>query len=139
MSRNEVIDSILEQLRTLEAENTDARRAYAIRENRAFLKAARSWPGYLRWLVMVAPKLDGSRLLELTDFPVAEWDVAMHQRLMELQKRQWPGLVAPLVSAIAEYVKEESRELVILDLGAGGMEVDKQVAGWALNPPPRID
>ena len=136
MSRNEVIDSALKKLREFAAENADERRAYAIRENIAFLKAARSLPGYFRWLFRDAPKLDASRLLELTDFPVAEWDVAMHERLTELQKRKWPGLVAPLVNAIAEYVQQESRDLVILDLGAGGMEVDRQLADLALKLPP---
>lgn len=131
-SRNEVIDSALKKLRIFEAENNDERRAYAIRENIVFLEAARSLPRYLWWLLRVAPKLDGSRLLELTDFPVEEWDIAMHERLIEMQKRKRPGLVTPLVSAITGYVQNESRDLVIVNLGAGGMEVDRQVVQWVL-------
>ncbi len=132
MSRKGEIDAALKKLAELEAGNPDERKAYAIRENIAFLEAARSLPRYVWWLLTVAPKLDGSRLLELTDFPVEEWDVAMHTRLIELQKRKQPGLITPLVNAITEYMREESRDLVIADLGAGGMEVDRQVAEWAL-------
>ncbi|MBI5400667.1 MAG: hypothetical protein HZB12_00920 [Candidatus Yonathbacteria bacterium] len=132
LSRQEEIDAVLKKLAEFEAENTDERMAYAIRENIAFMKAARSLPRYLWWLFTVAPKLDGSRLLELTDFPVEEWDVAMHERLIALQKRKQPGLITPLVSAITEYIQRESRDLIIADLGAGGMEVDRQVAEWAL-------
>jgi hypothetical protein len=132
MSRNEIIDSALKKLRVFEAEDNDERRGYAIRENIVFLEAARSLPRYFWWLLRVAPKLDGSRLLELTDFPVEEWDVAMHERLIEMQKRKRPGLVTPLVSAITEYVQNESRDLIVVNLGAGGMEVDRQVAEWAL-------
>lgn len=132
MSRNEVIDSAIKRLRAFALKNTDDKRAYAIEANIAFLEAARSIPRYFWWLFRVAPKLDGSRLLELTDFPVEEWDVAMHERLIEMQKRKRPGLIAPLVGAITEYVQKESHDLVIADLGAGGMEVDRQVAEWAL-------
>jgi hypothetical protein len=130
--RNEIIDSALKKLRAIEAGNTDQERAYAIRESIIFLEAARSFPRYLWWLFFIAPKLDGPRLLELTDFPVEEWDVAMHERLIALQRRKQPGLVTPLVSAITEYIQKESRDLVVVDLGAGGMEVDRQVAEWAV-------
>lgn len=132
MIRNEVIDSALKKLRVFAAEDVGERRAYAIRENTVFLEAARSLPRYLWWLFRVAPKLDGSRLLELTDFPVEEWDIAMHERLIELQKRKQPGLITPLVNAITRYIQKESRDLIITNLGAGGMEVDRQVAEWAL-------
>lgn len=132
MTRNEIIDSALEKLRLFAVENTNGQRAYAIQENITFLQAARSLSQYLWWLFMVAPKLDGSRLLELTDFPVEEWDVAMHERLIELQKRKRPGLIKPLVNAITEYIQKESRDLIIANLGAGGMEVDRQVVEWTL-------
>ncbi|MHB8710084.1 MAG: hypothetical protein ACYC6X_00860 [Minisyncoccota bacterium] len=131
-SRKGEINAVLEKLAEFEAENIDDRKTYAIRENITFMKATRSLSRYLWWLFTVAPKLDGSRLLELTDFPVEEWDVAMHERLIELQKRKQPGLIAPLVSAITEYVQKESRDLIIADLGAGGMEVDRQVIEWTL-------
>lgn len=132
MSRNEVIEGALKKLRVFEAQNTDEQRVYAIRENIVFMNAARSLPRYFWWLMTVAPKLDGLQLLELSDFPVEEWGVTMHERLVELQKRKRPGLIAPLVEAISEYIQKESRDLVIADLGAGGMEVDRQVAEWAI-------
>ena len=130
--RRQQIEKALAQLERFKADPAYADKRYALDANSVFLRAARSWLSYLWWLFMVAPKLDGSRLLELTDFPVEEWDVAMHDRLIALQKRKRPGLIAPLVGAIAEYLQKESRDVVMANLGAGGMEVDRQVASWAL-------
>lgn len=130
--RRQQIEDALMRLKEFQSHPAYSDKQYAIHANIAFLEATRSIPKYLWWLFMVAPKLDDSRLLELTDFPVEEWDVAMHERLIELQKRKQPGLVAPLVSAIIEYIQKESRDLIITNLGAGGMEVDRQVAEWAL-------
>lgn len=132
MTRSQEIESALAKLGGFRADPAYADRQYAIDANTAFLKAARSLSSYLWWLFTVAPKLDGSRLLELTDFPVEEWDVAMHSRLIELQRRKQPGLVAPLVAAITDYIQHESRDLIMADFGAGGMEVDRQVAEWAV-------
>jgi hypothetical protein len=100
---------------------------YAIEENLLFLKAIRSLPRYFAWLVGRAPHIDGTRLKELTDFPVPEWDVAMHTRLIEMQRKEKVGLIEPLVQKVCEYITKENRELVMANFGAGGMEVDRQV------------
>ncbi len=131
-TRKQQIERALARLRVFQKDPAYTDKQYAVQANITFLEAARSLLRYLWWLFKVAPKLDGSRLLELTDFPVEEWDVAMHERLIEMQKRKRPGLVTPLVNAITEYTKKESRDLIIANLGAGGMEVDRQVAEWAL-------
>jgi hypothetical protein len=127
------IQQALAKLEAFKRDPAYASQQYAIDANLAFLKAAQSLPRYLWWLFTVAPRLDGSRLLELTDFPVEEWDIEMHTSLIEMQKRKNPGLITPLVSAIRDYIKTEDRDLVIANLGAGGMEVDRQVVEWALN------
>ncbi len=133
MSRRlEEIENALAKLQEFKKDPAYAHKQYAIDANIAFLKAARSFPRYLWWLATVAPNLDGSKLLELTDFPVEEWDIKMHKRLIEMQKKKQPGLVAPLVKAISDYIRKENRALVLADLGAGGMEVDRQVIAWAL-------
>ena len=131
-ARRQQIEKALAQLECFRADPAYANKGYALDANSTFLRAARSLPSYLWWLFSVAPSLDGSRLLELTDFPVEEWDIAMHERLIALQKRKRPGLIAPLVGAITEYLQKESRDVVMANLGAGGMEVDRQVARWAL-------
>jgi SAM-dependent methyltransferase len=102
---------------------------YAIDENLLFLKAIRSLPRYFAWLVGHARMVDGARLKELTDFPVPEWDVAMHGRLMEIERNKRIKLGAPLRDSILQYILNQnpSRPLTIVNLGAGGMEVDRQV------------
>jgi hypothetical protein len=69
---------------------------YAIEENLLFLKAIRSLPRYFTWLVGRVRHIDGTRLKELTDFAVPEWDVAMHSRLMEIERNKRIKLGAPL-------------------------------------------
>ena len=69
------IDGILEKLRQFKNDPRYSDRLYAIAENIKFVEAMKSLPRYLWWLLTRAPKIDGARLLELTDFPVEEWDV----------------------------------------------------------------
>ena len=125
--RLQEIEGAIKKLEEFERNPVYADRLYAIKENIIFLKAARSLPAYIKWLLTRTGKLDGSKLLELTDFPVPEWDRKMHWRLIEMQKRDNPGLVKPLVEAIVDFVKKENRDLICANLGAGGMEVDRQV------------
>jgi hypothetical protein len=106
---------------------------YVIEENLLFLKAIQSLPRYFAWLVGHARTIDGARLKELTDFPVPEWDVAMHSRLMEIERNKRIKLGAPLRDKILQFIlnqnqnRNPSRPLTIVNLGAGGMEVDRQV------------
>jgi hypothetical protein len=106
---------------------------YAIEENIAFLEAIKSLPRYIAWLFGRAQKIDGTRLLELTDFPVEEWDIKMHSRLIGIQKQDRPGLIKPLVDAVVLFIqdqvkKEAKKDIVLADLGAGGAELDLQIA-----------
>jgi len=126
-TRREEIEKAIGKLEEFNKDPTYSNRLYAIEENLIFLKAIRSFPTYLKWLLTRAGKLDGTKLLELTDFPVPEWDRKMHWRLIEIQKRDKPGLVKPLVEAIIEFVGQSNHDLVCANLGAGGMEVDRQV------------
>lgn len=131
--KHQQIESALARIRVFQRDPVYADKQYAIQQNIIFLEAVQSLPRYLRWLFTVAPKLDGSQLLELTDFPVPEWDIVMHERLIAMQRRKRPGLITPLVTAITDYIKNEDRDLILADLGAGGMEVDRQVISWAIN------
>ena len=130
--RRQEIEEALAQLGDFKSNSAYADKRYAIDANIGFLKAARSIPKFFSWLLTVAPKLDGSQLLELTDFPIEEWDIKMHGRLIEMQKREQPGLIAPLVKSIIAHLERESREMFIADLGAGGMELDRQIIEWAV-------
>ncbi len=132
MTRREGIEKALEKLEQFKSDPAYTDKRYAIDANIEFLRATRSFPQYVWWLVATAPKLDGAKLLELTDFPVEEWDIAMHTRLIEMERQPRPGLITPLVNAITRYIDVQKRDLVIANFGAGGMEVDRQVAQWAI-------
>lgn len=121
------IGGILEKLREFENDSRYGDRIYAIQENIKFAEAIKSLPRYAWWLLTRAPKIDGARLLELTDFPVEEWDVRMHGRLMEIERNKNIKLIKPLVDRILKFVFDENRPLIMANLGAGGMEVDRQV------------
>ncbi|MBM2818187.1 MAG: hypothetical protein HW401_777 [Parcubacteria group bacterium] len=126
------IDSILQKLREFKNDQRYSDRLYAIEENMRFAEAMKTLPSYVRWLLMRAPKIDGSKLLELTDFPVEEWDVRMHKRLIEMERKDRPGLVKPLASKVVDIILKENRPLILANLGAGGMEVDRQVISHLL-------
>jgi SAM-dependent methyltransferase len=140
LSRHEEIHKAILKLETFKLDPRYAGNAdilYAIDENLLFLKAIQSLPRYFTWLVGHARTIDGARLKELTDFPVEEWDVAMHSRLMEIERNKRIKLGAPLREKILHYIlNQESNQqnsqktlkpLTIVNLGAGGMEVDRQV------------
>lgn len=92
-----------------------------------FFRAARSVLSFLKWALFRAPRIDGQRIVELTDLPFRRWDREMHERLIATQKKDFPGLIKPLVQAIVDYVKAERRPLILANLGSGGMEVERQV------------
>lgn len=121
------IDSILQKLRGFENDPRYGDRLYAIQENIKFAEAMKSLPRYAWWLLTRAPKIDSTKLLELTDFPVEEWDVRMHKRLIEVERNEKIKLIKPLVERILKFVFEENRPLILANLGAGGMEADRQV------------
>ena len=126
------IEGILQKLREFKNDLRYSDRLYAIDENIRFAEAMVSLPRYVWWLLTRAPKIDGARLLELTDFPVEEWDVKMHGRLMEVERDKKIKLIKPLVDKILEFIFKENRPLVLANLGAGGMEVDRQVISHLL-------
>lgn len=121
------IENALEKLKQFKVDERFKDKLYAIEENILFLQSIKSLPRYVWWLLTRASKIDGSRLLELTDFPVEEWDVKMHERLIEMERRERPGLARPLRDRIFSFILKENRSLVLVNLGAGGMEVDRQV------------
>mgnify|MGYP001584098075 FL=1 len=121
------IDGILEKLREFKSDSRYGDRLYAIEENIRFAEAMKSLPRYVWWLFTRAPKIDGSKLLELTDFPVEEWDVRMHGRLIEVERSKKIKLIKPLVDKISEFIFKENKPLILANLGAGGMEADRQV------------
>src|SRR3989338_5064144 len=126
--RLEEIGSAIEKLEQLKHDPTFTEKMYAIEANFEFLNAIKTVPRYINWLLTKASKLDSAKLLELTDFPVPEWDIKMHKRLIEIERRDRPGLVKPIVDAVVDEFAKAGKDMIVADLGAGGMEVDRQVA-----------
>ncbi len=124
--RNQEIKEAIAKLESFKNDPAYAKDLYAIDENIAFLKSIRHLASYFGWLVSRSKKIAPARLLELTDFPVEEWDVKMHRRLMEIERNKFIGVGKPLVDKIVAYVSGEPRAHVLVNLGAGGMEVDRQ-------------
>ena len=65
-ARREHINEILKDLTDLKSR--DFENVYAVDENIKFFEAMYSLPRYVWWLFKEMPKIDGSRLLELSDF-----------------------------------------------------------------------
>ncbi len=126
-NRIQEINDALHQLELFKLDEKYKDSLYAIEENINFLKSIKTIPGYIKWLFSRGFKLDRRRLLELTDFPVEEWDIKMHKKLIEMQKKDKPGLLNPLVNSIFQFASTQQKDLVIANLGAGGMEADRQV------------
>jgi len=126
--RRAVIEHVLKDLATLK-NNPKFENQYAINELIIFFNAIKTYPSYVRWIVKRAPKLDRTRLLELTDLPFARWDRAMHEKLIELESKDFPGLVTPIVNRLVELIEEKKSgaPFIGLHLGSGGREVDRQV------------
>ncbi len=99
---------------------------YAVDENLAFFKASQSAPAYISWLLFRAPKIAPERLLELTDFPLPDWVREMHEGLVEIERRKFPGLIKPLVDDIVEFIHQKNPRLLV-NFGCGGMEAERQV------------
>ncbi len=99
-NRNQEISDALVKLEAFRNDPAYKKDSYAIEENICFLEAIQTIPSYIKWLVTRAKKLDGSRLLELTDFPVEDWDISIHQKLIEMPTEDKPGLIKPLVNSL---------------------------------------
>ena len=67
--KHRLLDEIIRDLEGLK--KTGFENQYAIDENIKFFKALYSLPRYVWWLIKEMPKIDGSRLLELSDFHLA--------------------------------------------------------------------
>lgn len=123
-NRKETIDEVLKDLELLK--NKLNFNQYAINENIAFFEATKSILKYIWWIVMRAPKINGGRLLEINDL-LPKYDLMMHRKLIEMEKRDFPGLIAPLVNRVVEIMTSKNKSKTLVNIGCGGMEAERQV------------
>jgi len=93
--KHKLLDEIIKDLEGLKSRGT-FENVYAIDENIKFFKALHSLPRYIWWLIKEKPKIDGSRLLELSDFHLADgkWESILQKELLEIEQWKFPDNLA---------------------------------------------
>ena len=124
MKRTQIINEIIKDIEGLKSHGFD--NEYALDENLAFFEAVKTRAGYIKWLFGRARQINSVKLLELSDLPLPKWDKMLHQQLMAVSRKKTPGMIEPLVRALASEIKKTSPKIVV-DLGCGGMEVVRQL------------
>ena len=126
-NRSQHLDEILSDLQKLNKDSNFDNK-YAVKQNIIFFEALRSPSRYIKWIISKAPSIDGTKLLEISDLPFEQWDREMHSCLIEVQRKDFPGLIKPLVGKIVDFIESsDGNDLRLCNLGCGGMEVERQV------------
>ncbi len=129
--RKILIENIINDL--LQIRKTGIENKYALEENIKFFKAARSPLLFIFWLIFRAPTINGTLLLELCDISFQKWDHQMHEHLIEIQRKPFPGLIRPLVNAINNFIhKSTTKNLTLVNFGSGGLEIERQLISHIL-------
>ncbi|MEK7650492.1 MAG: hypothetical protein AAB364_01315 [Patescibacteria group bacterium] len=119
------VNGIVQDLRSLKSMG-DGQHDYAIEQNIIFFEAIKNPISYLKWLFWQAPKINGHELQEINDL-LPKYDLFMHTKLIEMEKKRFPGLVEPIVDRLTNLINQELRTVTLINLGSGGMEVERQV------------
>jgi len=133
LSRQQIIDLVLADLNTL-SKGEDADYNYAIEQNIAFFRAARSFPNYLYWLLTKYSKVNGRRILELSDFHLrgGKWERMLLGQLLALERKNIPDLIGPLRKHLLKEIRtialQKKEPIVIMNMGCGGMETERRIA-----------
>jgi hypothetical protein len=127
--RTQEIKEILADLEALKA-HTEYSQAAGV--NISFFKAIRSPVSFLWWLIFKAPALRRNRSLitEIGDLPLPKWQRAGLDMLSGFEAMV-PGTLRlvkeRVLSQIIESQSHKTRPIVMLSLGCGGMELERQV------------
>lgn len=120
------INQILLDLNAIRNTAGDKDFLYAIDENIIFFKAAKSFLRYVWWAVTRIPKIDPARLLEINDL-LPKYDLEMHKQLTIIERKKFPGLIKKIVEEISEFIVSSDSDLILLSIGSGSMELERQV------------
>ena len=134
-AKNKLLDEIIQDLETLKSKGT-FENVYAIDENIKFFKSMYSLLRYVHWLKNEKPKIDGSRLLELSDFYLSSgrWESILQKELLEIEQWKFPDNLMQFRKTILTRIdalsqKNPSRPLILISLGSGPMEIERQLIG----------
>lgn len=123
--RRKKLDLISRDLRALEKKAPDDQK-YAIKENIAFFQAIKTVPGYIFWSLTRRRNIDPVELLEIADLPLPVWERELYTDLAHVERKDFPGLSKPLRNLLVKFLSDR-KVTKVLDLGCGGMEVQRQV------------
>jgi len=126
--RKKEIRHILADLNKLK-KDPNFKNKYAVAESIVFFKSMRFISIYVWWIVFRAFRLNRDNLLEISDYPFSDWEGRLHKKLLEMEKRSFPGLLDPLRKKIKEEIVSYSGagNQILIDLGCGSMEVERQI------------
>ncbi len=99
LDRNKQISDVLNDLKILKMSTQDPNKLSAIDYNVAFFEACKSIFKYAVWLIIRAPKIKSDKIQEVNDL-LPKYDEAMHQKLIEMEKKKFPGLIKLLVDKL---------------------------------------
>lgn len=122
--RQRELSEIIADLRTYRRSAPESMH-YAIDENVYFMRAVRTFPGFLYWGFVHRRKMDGRRLFEIADMPLPRWEKRLYEGLSRVERKEFPGLSKPLRKLLAGYLSEKPGSK-LLDLGCGSMEAERQ-------------
>lgn len=140
LKRSAIIDAVILDLIEYR-KSCDQQLYYAIDENIRFFEAARSLPRYIFWLLTKSSKINGHRILELSDFHLrdGEWEKMLLGQLLALERKNIPDLIGPLRKQLSKEIRTLAQQkkgpLVIMNMGCGGMETERRVALELLKKP----
>jgi SAM-dependent methyltransferase len=123
-SRHRKLSEIVNDLKLLKA-SSRPEEIYALEENIVFFNAIKTLPGYIYWATTRRRKLQPKKLLEIADLPLPRWEKELYQDLNAVERRKFPGLTKPLRNLLTSFVGQ-NKSAIILDLGCGGMEAERQ-------------
>ena len=122
-SRN--IDTIINELLVLRQRNNNNIN-YAIDANINFYQSIKSIIKYIKWCIKIAPTLDSTKLLEINDI-LPKYDDVMHEQLINVERKTIPGIIKPLVRTIIEVISDINHNIVLMSLGSGGAEIEREI------------
>lgn len=123
-AKKEEINSILDDLRALAVTEKNI---YGIQENIRFFESLGNFFSYLYWLLNHGLGISRHKDLYEINELLPQYDERMHMGLVDVERRTFPGLIEPLVSKITSFINQSETPLRILNLGSGGMEIERQV------------
>lgn len=105
-ARTEQINEILKDLKDLKKRGFENQ--YALDENIKFFEALKTKWGFIKWLRKEMPKIDGSRLLELSDFSLGHgrWEAILQAELLEIEQWKFPDNLLQFRKTLLKQINE---------------------------------